>query len=393
MEEIKQQVNSIRGVSRKKILQKKGVVVFFLLLFILLGIVAGKLYIEKKVYSSINTIWRKEIPYDKTHRNDIHYEKFKTGLFRYTNDGISYYEKGELIYTVGHNIKEIIIKKNENYFLVAERNGNNIYIYDEEGLIRRRDIEGSIKKVLITDDNRLYICVLQNENYVMGEYDINLKYEREIFSSNYMTNGLPLDIDIDRSGKKMVVGFAYKSLDKFSSRVMIYDIDKDIRTIRNFTEEFSGMYIGRVIFYDKKVLIVTDVGLFYITIDEEISIKNIELNNKICSISYNDKYFSFIIKSNWDETNDFIYKIVVYDSDGKKISESVINYEYSFFNLVDDFIFIRSDDELIMYDIKGNIRLKKESNDNILYIHKEESLLGKRFIVGEVASVKMVEVR
>ena len=95
MEDIKQQVNSIRGISRKKILQKKPVVVFFLLFLIILIFVLYKIILETKVYSDLSVIWQQNIQYDKNHKNDIHYEKFKNGIFRYTNDGISYYDKDD----------------------------------------------------------------------------------------------------------------------------------------------------------------------------------------------------------------------------------------------------------------------------------------------------------
>ena len=396
MEDIKQQVNSIRGVSRKKILQKKPVVVFFLLLLIILFFISYKFIFEKKVYSNISVIWQQNIQYDKNHKNDIHYEKFKNGVFRYTNDGISYYNKDDLVYTVSHNIKEMLIVKNENYFLVSEINGTNVYIYDEYGLYKRQNIVGSIKKVLISNDNRIFICSLQNENYVMNEYDINLKLSREIFSSNYMTYGIPLDIDIDKNGKKMAVGYAYKSLEVFSSRAIIYDIDKnkDVLTNKILNEEFKGKYIARVKFFDENnILAVTDDGLYFIEINENIYVERIELKNKICSIDYNEKYFVILIKSNKDENEEHLYKILIYNSEGKKVSEYSIDFEYSFFKLVDDYIFIINDDKLIINDVKGNIRLKKEYDGDIVYIDSIEGKFKKRLIFGEIDCIKLVELK
>lgn len=394
MEDIKQQVNSIRGISRKKILQKKPVVVFFLLFLIILIFVLYKIILETKVYSDLSVIWQQNIQYDKNHKNDIHYEKFKNGIFRYTNDGISYYDKDDLVYTVSHNIKEILIEKNENYFLVSERNGTNIYIYDEYGLYKRQNIVGSIKKVLISNDNRIFICSLQNENYVMNEYDINLKLMKEIFSSNYMTYGIPLDIDIDKNGRKMTVGYAYKSLEVFSSRVIIYDIDRDVSTLKILNEEFKGLYIARVKFFDENnILVITDDGLYFIGINENIYVEEIELKNKICSIDYNEKYFVALVKSNKDENEEYLYKILIYNNEGKKISEYSIDFEYNFFKLVDDYIFIINDDEIIINDVKGNLRLKKEYRGNIIYIDKEEGKFRKRLILGEIDCIKLVELK
>ncbi len=137
------------------------------------------------------------------------YEAVGKYLFRYNTDGVSCVTKNnELRWSVTYSMQAPIADVCDTTMVIAEQQGTQIYVVNEDGLMGNFDCLMPILKVRVSKQG-VVAAVLQDEDVTW----INL-YELDgtIIASDKTTvtdSGYPMDVDLSPNGENMVVSYLH----------------------------------------------------------------------------------------------------------------------------------------------------------------------------------------
>lgn len=368
---------------------------FFAIAVLLVIVIATAFFaIRFMSFNSMVMIWRTNLTKgsDNVNNKSVEYESFREGLVRISNDGVTYVDKnGNINWTISYNIKEPIYSSSGKYFSIADKNGNNFYIFGEKGVTGSNTTTNPIIKTSMSDEGVLYVMQSDDNNSFINVFRSNGDIIDLSIKTNLTEDGMPIDISTSKSGEELSVAYVCLDEDVIYTKATYYnfaDAGKNAgakRIVGEFTEEFNGKFIARVHhFNDKKSVIVYDGGMYYVLTDDPASpriVNRIELKENISSISYNDRYFAMIYDDN---------KLSVYDDDGKELCDREIDFEYTNFYINDDYVIFLDERRVVICDSRGRIIFDKELSAYVEYVAKKKNLFFTELLVGLTDSIECV---
>ena len=124
-----------RGLEEEEIVRKeeaytrKKRIRIFILIAVLLLTAAAVLYYSLYVrrYEDYRTAWEKQIP--ASENGFAGYEPFGSNVLKYTKDGASYIDsRGKIVWSISYQMKSPVCYVNGSYAVIADRQGNSLYI-------------------------------------------------------------------------------------------------------------------------------------------------------------------------------------------------------------------------------------------------------------------------
>lgn len=369
-------------IDEKRILKNKPLykLIFFsfILVFICVLILIGFRLINLNISQMV---WKTNLTRgsDRINNKSVKYEYYLNGLMRISNDGITYInDKGDICWSVSYNVKEpIYISKNEN-FLVADKNGSSIYLFNQTGMQNSFNTS-SILDIAMDDSGLILVLTYSNEYGYLLEY---FNKDGKMYSKGI--DYKPVDFDIAKNGtlfmniltkiedNKMIFYSEYKNVTN-----NLYD------TIKIFSNEFIDRFLVRAHFFDDNYsLLLSDSNVLFVDNNNSNDIKilkNINFDKKIKSISYNDKYFVLI-----DEEN----LIKILNKMGTLMSEVKLDINYDKFYISDDYIIFIKDKRVVIYDLRGIIKFDKTLKSSPVYVAKKRSPLFTELLIGLIDGVQ-----
>lgn len=371
-------------VDESKLPKKKGILKFILMPIICILVIVSLLFVFRIINLNISEmVWKVGLTRgsDSVNNKSVKYEYYKNGLMRVSNDGLTYInDKGNISWSISYNMKEpVYISKGDN-FLVADKNGSSIYLFNTIGLQNSFNTSNILD---IAMDNSGIIVALTYSNeygYSLVYFDKNgKKYSKSIKNK-------PIDLDITKNGtlyldilseiedEKLKFYSEYKNVSNNSNEL-----------IKAFKDEFLNKFLVRSHFFDdNNSFLMSDSNIVFIdnkNINDIKIVKNVELNKKVKSISYNDKYLVLI-----DEEN----RISTYDRTGFKISNVKLDLDFDTFYISDDYIIFIKDKRVVIYDTKGIIQFDKTLMLSPVYVAKKRSPLFTELLVGVIDGVQCI---
>lgn len=371
-------------VDESKLHKKKGILKFILIPIICIFVILSLLFIFRLINLNISEmVWKVGLTRgsDSVNNKSVKYEYYNNGLMRISNDGLTYInDKGSISWSISYNMKEpVYISKGDN-FLVADKNGSSIYLFNTLGFQNNFNTS-NILDIAIDNSGIILALTYSNEyGYSLVYFDKNgKKYSKNITNK-------PIDLDISKNGTlylDILSEVEDENLKFYSEYKNVSNNSDDL--IKVFKSEFIDKFLVRAHFFDdNNSFLMSDSNIVFIdnkdTNDIKI-IKNIELDKKVKSISYNDKYLVLI-----DEDN----RINTYDKVGFKISNVKLNLDFDTFYISDDYIIFIKDKRVVIYDTKGIIQFDKTLTLDPIYIAKKRSLFFTELLVGLIDGVQCI---
>lgn len=272
------------------------------------------------------------------------YLPYQDFVIKYSGDGISYIDEEGTVWDESYQMKTPIVDICEDYIAVADKNSNDIFVYNEDGkqgkiitsfpIIKVEVANQGVVAALLEDKNANHIEVFDKEGNKLVSHKTLLD-----------ENGYPLDFSISDNGEKMMVSYITIHNGAMGNRVVFYNFSS---SGKNSADKIAGEHTqyketmvpvvkflsdNRAIAVGENIFSVYQVGKRS-ELDEEVKIKD-----EIQKVFYSDKYIGFILE-NHNSKNP--YRIEVYDLSGKRRMKTEIKMEYD--NV--DF----SGDNVLMYD-------------------------------------------
>ena len=324
-------------------------------------IIAGAgylIYLDNKVYTTYEVLESAPI----TDNYNGKFYEFGDYMLRYSEDGIAYLNGSKTYWNHTFEMREPIIDICNSYVAVAEQKSNTIYICNNKGFQGQVETEYPIVGLDVSDNGIVAAITGENSELsyieVIDEDGTRIAKGQSVLSSQ----GCPVDISISEDGTKLVVSYLCVGSGVIQSKVVFYNYSE---IGKNEVDRFVGGYnfdktmVARVEFVNNDTVVAfgDDKVVLYSMKQKPSVIAEISIDKEIKSIFYDEEYIGLVL-ANGQADNP--YNMVVYDIEGKKISDVDFNLSYKNIKIANKTIILYNDVTLRVYTVKG--KQKYEGN-------------------------------
>lgn len=359
----KMQKETLVSFGAKKIKSRKKV--FVLATVVLIAAVAAVLVMCLRTYTGV----RVTDSYKIESAADNNYEEFGSGVLKYSRDGISYLNlKGEEQWNQPYQMKSPFLDVSEEAAAVADKGGNDIMVFDREGLKGEIETTLPIEKITVSEQGIVGVILKNESSPQIVCYDTagNVLVEHK---ASMTGTGYPLDIALSPDGTLMQVVYLAVNDGEMVSRVNYYNFGKagEERADHQVAgKEYkdsvlaSGFFLG-----DSVSAVVADDGFTLFTGGDIPKEKvSVSVDGEIQSVFHNSKYLGMTLKK--EGTGG--YELKLFNTSGKEVLSEAFDGTYASAKI--------SGSQVIMYDGKkcsiftrnGIHKLEGEMENNILEI-------------------------
>lgn len=338
------------------------------------GIIAGSilavsigiyLLINLQTYTSVRTV--DTYPVSGAASNE--YKQFADGVLKYSRDGISYLDqKGSEVWNQPYQIQNPVVDVNETSGAVADKGGNAILVFDEEGLRGEIETDLPIEKISVSEQGIVSVILIDESSSQILCYDAagNILVEHK---TSVNGTGYPMDAALSPDGEILQVLYLYTQDGTITSRVAYYNFGQEgeSETDHQVTEqEYKDVVMADGFFMNQSVSAAVGDNMLTVfrgkSVPEE-AVK-VEIDKEIKSVFHSQKYIGMILKNEGKEG----YELRLYNDRGQMAMSEDFSGDYSNVKICGS--------QVIMYDGKncsiftrgGIQKFEGEMNSNILEI-------------------------
>lgn len=309
-------------------------------------------------------------------------------MIKYTKDGASYIDaSGRNVWTQGFEMKTPVISTNGDYAVIADQQGNDIYICNKEGCtgiartqlpITKAVVSGKgVVAAVVEDSTASYVFYFKKDGENLG---INIKM---LLSGD----GYPLDVALSPDGKQIVMSVMYMKNGALKNKVVFYDFSEIGKNVNNrfigaFEEEFDDKMVARVTYLNEQtVCAFSDKGLTFISVKNVIpdtNVVTVPVEEEIESIFYSDKYAGVIA----DNTSGNPHRLDVYTTDGKLAGSVDFDYNYSGVEIDGEKVILYNEESCRVYDLDGHEKFEGQFDSPVSHVRAGKNHLNSLIIAG-----------
>lgn len=393
-EENREHVKRVNNFRRRRFMIATGAVLFLAVLGF-----AWYQYHREYEYTEYTVAWEKpmrhmedtaadETPETATPAADSHsvsegsfvkYEPFGSNMIRYTKDGATYYDaSGKSVWTVSYEMKTPIINTNGDYAVIADQQGNDIYICSLEGntgvaktrlpITKTAVSAKGVTAAVVEDSTAAYIFYYKRD----GE-DLQISVKMLLSGDGY-----PVDVALSPDSQQIVMSVMYLKNGVMKNKVVFYDFSEigknvDNRFVGGFEEEFDDKMVGRIRYLnDETVCAFSDKGLTFISVKNVIpdpKVISVPVEEKIESICYTDSLAAVVV----DNPSGHTQRIDVYKTDGTRAASVDFDFDYTGIELDENMILLYDENTCQVYNMNGNLKFNGQMDFQISMVQAKDS--------------------
>lgn len=321
----------------------------------LIMIIVHKIYDRNRTFDSYKVEYTMEI----SDEVDNEFYPYKTGVLKYSSDGMAYIDGGKEIWNQGFEIKNPVMDICGDYVAIAEEDSNDINIYNASGEAYKVSASYPVKNLEVSRQG-VVAAVLADEtaNYieVIAKDGTQIAIGRTVLQGD----GYPVDISISEDATKVAASYLAVTSGEIQSKIVFYNYsevgkNETDRIVGGFND-FEDSLIPDIEFINENtVAAIGDNIIAIYSIDETPSeVARIKVKNEIQSVVYDDKYIALIVKNDESGKN----MLQVYDLTGKKVLSQEEEFAYSGIKMSDGNIIMYNDTECKVVSVAGVTKFK-----------------------------------
>ena len=288
------------------------------------------------------------------------YQAFGEFVVKYSNDGISYINGTETIWNEAYEMKSPIVDVCGDYFAIADKNSNTIYIFNKKGKVGEVNTSYPIIKIEVAQQG--VVAALLEEasaNYIeLYDKEGNLIVSHKSLLSE---NGFPLSFSISNDGEKMMTSYLSIKEGSTENQVIFYNFsnvgkDEVDRVVGTFNQ-YGETIVPAVYFVSNEdAIAIGDNVLTIYKMKEKPTIrKEIKFDKEIQKVFYNEKYVGLIFENSKGDTP---YKMEVYSLSGEKIMSKEIEMNLDHVKFAGKNVLMYDDVTCELISLKGVVKFK-----------------------------------
>lgn len=341
--------------------RKKKIRIFIILAALILAAAALLYYyLYVRRYESYRVAWEKQVP--ASENGFAGYEAFGSNVLKYTKDGASYIDsRGKIVWSISYQMKSPVCYVNGSYAVIADRQGNSLYICNQEGqrgqaettlpILRASISAHGVTAVLLEDSTASYISFFKEDG---SELDWLIK--TVMSKSGYL-----LDVSLSPEGTQVMVSNVYLQDGIMGNRVAFYNFSEygksyPDRLVGGF-EEMKDSVIPRVRFLDEDHACAFGNGqVGFFSLENQTSpalLAHIKLEEEIKSVCYSDQYVGVMVENPEGESD---YRLDVYSAGGKLKFSKPVSFQYKEIDIDGDMVILYNENSCEIYNMSGKCR-------------------------------------
>lgn len=323
----------------------KYVAVICLILIAFLGI---RFYLNNRSftgYSIASTTERKDTLTTK-------YAPFGDKILKYSRDGVSYTDDtNSLLFSITYTMQDPILALSEKSGVVADKNGSQIYIFNQEKQMGQITTLLPIKHIAISNQGVVAVLMEESKSSKLEIYSADGKLIGDgIFDLE--DAGYPMNLSISSDGTKIAIAFIQVSGSKLNSCVAVYNFDNVGENYVDqlvFAKNYTEYMIPEVHYFDNSVFAAVGDGILVFYQGSQIPevVQEVTFEEEIKSVFYGENSVGLI----FDTAEGNVLKL--YDTRGNLISEIPFTLDYDNIRIADNRVLIYNDTEMGLYSYNG----------------------------------------
>lgn len=361
------------SAQQKSILRK--LLPFLIITILVLAGVGYLFYRQFYQYTGTDIIWQISL----NEGSLIGYKTFGNNVLKYTKDGASYIDnKGKTIWTESYEMKSPIAAVNGDFAVIADRQGNHIFICNTEGKVGESvtllpitnvSVSGlGLVAVIVEDSTSSFIYFYRKDG---SNLDISIR------ANMAGAMGYPLDLSLSKDGTQLMCSFVHLENGELKERVAFYNFaevgkNEPTRMVGGFDEVFKNTLIPRVTYMQEPYSCAFGGNgmVFFssrnLTLPEMISQVSLAEEN-IKSIFYSDDYVVAIVRNNMGDQEN---RIEVFRADGKHVLSKEFTYDYTQADIDGKWIILYNDNSCRIFNLSGVEKLAVDFDFPVSKIRK-----------------------
>ncbi len=300
---------------------------------------------------------------------DGRYEKFAEGVLKYSRDGIAYLDqKGEEKWNQSCQIKNPFVEINDVSAAVADKGGNNIMIFQEEGMIGEIETALPIERMAVSEQGIVAVILKNGSTPSIVCYDVkgNILVEHQ---ASFDGTGYPLDVSIAPNGEVMQVVYMQVKSSGIESKAAYYNFGEKGETATDHevaSKEYNNSVAVSGFFMTQQVSAVVGDNCLTLFKGKEVpeEVTTVTIEKEIQSVFHNDAYIGMILKNEGSGG----YELRVYNKSGKKVMSKDFSESYKNAEIYGGQIVMYDGKQCCVYLRSGILKFKGELDNNILEI-------------------------
>lgn len=328
-----------------------------------LVIAATYFLIEYELYQNVTVLGSTNIG----GAGDSLYTEFADGLLQYNKDGAAYIDlNGKEKWNQPCQIQNPLAATNKTAAVIADKGGNDIFVFEKKGLKGEIHTNLPIEKVSVSGQGIVCAVLKDGSSPRVMCYDAagNVIAEQKV---SVAAVGYPMDAEISEDGYTMAVSYMKFAGGTISSKVSYYNLKTtdDGQADHPVTgKDYPGEIIPEVFFMDNQtsvavgdqtVLVYSGAG------DPELDAK-ITVEEEIKSVFHSEKYFGLILKNN--EKGGCLIRL--YNKKGKLVMADQFTGDYNNVKMVGDHIMMYDGKKASVFKKSGVHKFEGEVSQSIL---------------------------
>ncbi|MDO4475500.1 MAG: DUF5711 family protein [Lachnospiraceae bacterium] len=313
-------------------------------------------------------------------------------VIKYSHDGVFCVNmSNETLWSIAYSIQTPICSQRGGYMVIAEQQGNQVYVLNEKGLVGNFATGMPILKVDVSENGVTSIVQKDEGATWINLYDTSGNTLSSIMSTLGDT-GFPLDSAISDNGKKLAVSYACVSGGALTGKLVFYDfssMDSDDGHVSGEMEYTDAIFPEIYFLSSGEVAAVGDNGFAVIRdLKNPTERKRVVLDREIVSVFHDRENIGFIMHST--ET-DCKYDLEVYHYNGRKAMSTSFDFEFQDVRMEDGEILLYDASSINVYRTSGK---QKVALDYEREVHYFAPISGyHRYLVVTVSSMDQIQVR
>ena len=352
----------------------------------LILIAAGVFYLyyrsRNRTYTEYEVAWTKDLPENEFSS----YAEYAAGVLKYGRDGASYVNaSGETVWSQAYEMRSPIAAVNGPYAVVADQEGNSIYIFDETGCQGSVTTTLPITNVTIAGQGMVAAILEEGDVSYINFFDRaggRLDIELRLWMGG---QGYPIALSLSPSGTQLMLSCIYADAGSMQNNIAFYNFSEvgevlDQRLAGAFPT--GGTVCPEVAFLsDTRACAFLDNGVAFYSM-EELSASEPLLpeqgpsytyEEEIRSVFYNENYVGIVTEGNGQDEP---YQLHVYNASGEIVQEFGVDFDYMTAQFSDYGICFYDQAQWCMYGFNGVLRYQGELGGTLgIVTHLSQSRL------------------
>lgn len=356
---------------------------FIITVLLLVLAVVGGIYVVKLVnrsYQSFEVVKSAEVAGE----NAGGYLNYGQAVVKYSKDGAVAIDKdGRTLWNVSYEMADPIADTCGKYVVIGDRGSDTVHIINEKGSVGSYSTVYDIMKVEVAKQGVVAAMMEEGEHNYISLFDSDGTNLGEI-KTTVSGEGFPLDFSLSEDGKKLVTSYLSITEGKLVDKISFYNYGE---VGQNMTDRFvggwvfdEGILVPRVAFVNNDTVCVYKNSGFNIYSMDQIASEMVkkDLEGKILSIFYNEKYTGVVLES---EDNSAKH-LLLFDLSGKKVLDKALDYDYKEISMTDEEIIMHDNSSCIIMKMNGKVKFRGSFDGNIEAFYPINNL-DRYFLVNE----------